>query len=116
MFMFFSLKLFYVIEFKIVDRNGVTVAAAFCFQHFKNAAVLETTHDLNRAALDADQIVALAQGAVAFDGPACEITSPQTLAAVFGVSFPTVPHPTTAVPMLVPVAASPVRSASDNSR
>lgn len=82
----------------------------------KNGTVLETTHDLNRAALDADRTVALAQGSVAFDGPAREITSPQTLAAVFGVSFPTVPHPTTAVPMLVPVAASPVRSASENSR
>jgi iron complex transport system ATP-binding protein len=65
---------------------------------------LETTHDLNRAALAADRTVALAQGCVAFDGPAREITSPQTLAAVFDVSLPTVPHPATGVPMIVPTA------------
>lgn len=82
----------------------------------KNGTVLETTHDLNRAALDADRAVAFAQGSVAFDGPACELTSPQTLAAVFGVSFLTVPHPTTAVPMLVPAAVSSARSVSDKSR
>ncbi|MBQ7028612.1 MAG: ABC transporter ATP-binding protein [Thermoguttaceae bacterium] len=82
----------------------------------KNAAVLETTHDLNRAALDADRAVALASGTVAFDGPGSEITSPQTLAAVFGVPFPTVPHPQTAVPMLVPAAVSSARSVSDKSR
>ncbi|MBQ2850100.1 MAG: ABC transporter ATP-binding protein [Thermoguttaceae bacterium] len=90
----------------------------------KNGTVLETTHDLNRAALDADRAVAFAQGTVAFDGPASELTSPSTLAAVFGVSFPTVPHPTTAVPMLVPAAVpaavsaavSAARSTSDQSR
>ncbi len=70
----------------------------------KNGTVLETTHDLNRAALDADRVVAFASGTVAFDGPASEITSPQTLDAVFGVPFPTVPHPQTGVPMLVPTA------------
>ncbi len=75
----------------------------------KNAAVLETTHDLNRAALDADRTVALASGTVAFDGPASEITSSQTLAAVFGVSFLTVPHPQTGVPMLVPTAPRDAR-------
>ncbi len=82
----------------------------------KNGTVLETTHDLNRAALDADRAVAFASGTVAFDGPASELTSPSTLAAVFGVSFPTVPHPTTAVPMLVPAAVPAARPASDKSR
>ncbi len=84
----------------------------------KKATVLETTHDLNRAALTADRIVALARGIVAFDGPAPEIATPQALAAVFGVSLPTVPHPTTGVPMIVPAAPGVERfpSVSDESR
>ena len=101
------------LDYRSQDEISASISA---WIRDKGAAVLETTHDLNRAALDADRAVAFAQGTVAFDGPASEITSPETLAAVFGVSFPTVPHPTTAVPMLVPVAASPVRSASENSR
>lgn len=89
------------LDYRSQDEISASISA---WIRDKGAAVLETTHDLNRAALDADRVVALASGLVAFDGPASEITSPQTLAAVFGVAFPTVPHPKTGVPMIVPDA------------
>jgi iron complex transport system ATP-binding protein len=89
------------LDYRSQDEISASISA---WIRDKGAAVLETTHDLNRAALDADRVVAIASGLVAFDGPASEITSPQTLAAVFGVAFPTVPHPKTGVPMIVPDA------------
>ena len=101
------------LDYRSQDEISASISAWIRDQ---GAAVLETTHDLNRAALDADRAVAFAQGTVAFDGPAREITLPETLADVFGVSFPTVPHPKTGVPMLVPDAASSARFASDQPR
>ncbi|MBR4833641.1 MAG: ABC transporter ATP-binding protein [Thermoguttaceae bacterium] len=101
------------LDYRSQDEISASISA---WIRDKGAAVLETTHDLNRAALDADRAVAFARGKVAFDGPAREITTPETLDAVFGVSFPTVPHPATGAPMIVPDAASPARFSSDNSR
>ncbi len=99
------------LDYRSQDEISASISA---WIRDKGGAVLETTHDLNRAALDADRAVAFAEGKIAFDGPASQITESRTLAAVFGVSLPTVPHPTTGVPTIVPTAARSPRS--DESR
>lgn len=66
------------------------------------ATVLEATHDLNRAALFADSVVALDGGRVVFSGPARETTTPNALRTIFGAALPTVAHPTLGVPMILP--------------
>ncbi|MBP5621019.1 MAG: ABC transporter ATP-binding protein [Thermoguttaceae bacterium] len=73
----------------------------------KGAAAIETTHDLNRAALVADRVVALREGSVVYDGPAASATSQNALKQIFGTTLTTVPHPTSAVPMILPDKPSP---------
>lgn len=68
----------------------------------KGAAAIETTHDLNRAALVADRVVALRKGNVVYDGPAASATSNDALAQIYGATLTTVPHPTCGVPMILP--------------
>lgn len=72
--------------------------------HDFGAAALETTHDLNRAALIADQVVALREGTSVFIGSAREATSREALQAIFDAPLTTALHPTTQTPMIVPDA------------
>ncbi|MBR4751685.1 MAG: iron chelate uptake ABC transporter family permease subunit [Thermoguttaceae bacterium] len=73
----------------------------------KGAAAIETTHDLNRAALVADRIVALREGSVVYDGPASLATSDAALEQIYGTRLTTVPHPTCDVPMILPDKPTP---------
>ena len=82
-------------------------AAVDAWLREKGAAALETTHDLNRAALMADRIVALRTGEVAYDGPAREATSPDAVRKIYGTSLTSVPHPTCGVMMVLPDAPDP---------
>lgn len=60
------------------------------------------THDLNRAALDSDRIVALCGGRVAFIGPPSEIMNPDALQRLFQTPFLLTSHPQAAIPVIVP--------------
>ncbi|MBQ9874774.1 MAG: iron chelate uptake ABC transporter family permease subunit [Thermoguttaceae bacterium] len=68
----------------------------------KGASALEATHDLNRAVLLADEIVALNSGNVAFLGSPNKATEREALSIVYGFAPTTVPHPSVGIPMIVP--------------
>lgn len=72
-----------------VNRNsGVTVVAV--------------THDVNRAAMDSDRIVALSTGRLVFDGTPSEIMEPEVLQRIYDTSFLLVGHPQGDVPIIAP--------------
>jgi len=59
----------------------------------RNLALLVVTHEVNRALLAADRIVALRGGEVVREGTPEEMSKEDALAAIYGVSFLTVRHP-----------------------
>jgi iron complex transport system ATP-binding protein len=65
-------------------------------------ALVEVTHDLNRAALHADRLVGLAGGRVRFEGSPSEIMQSEKLHSLYGMEFRLVGHPETGMPMVVP--------------
>lgn len=67
------------------------------------------THDLNRAALDSDRIVALCEGRVAFVGSPAEIMTPDALERLFHTPFLLTSHPQAAIPVIVPGPPPPAR-------
>jgi iron complex transport system ATP-binding protein len=67
-------------------------------------SILAVTHDVNHAALAADEVVALSDGRVVFDGPPAEVMRPEVLARIYGSTFVLVDHPGAAMPMVVPHA------------
>ena len=66
------------------------------------ATIVCVTHDLNRAVLDSDRIVALGAGRVLFSGPPAEIMKSDVLERLFQTPFLLTPHPQTAIPVIVP--------------
>ncbi len=68
-------------------------------------SIVAVTHDVNRAALDSDRIVALREGRVAFCGTPAELMRGDVLQVVYGTQLLLVQHPATGVPMIVPQAA-----------
>lgn len=64
--------------------------------------IIEVTHDLNRAVLQADHLIALNYGKIVFDGPSKEIMTPERLLKIFGTPLITVPHPENQIPMIIP--------------
>jgi iron complex transport system ATP-binding protein len=66
------------------------------------ATIVCVTHDLNRAALDSDRIVALRAGRVLFTGTPAEIMKPEVLQTLFQTPFLLTPHPQAAIPAIVP--------------
>jgi iron complex transport system ATP-binding protein len=66
------------------------------------ATIVCVTHDLNRAALDSDCIVALRAGRVLFTGTPAEIMKSDVLETLFQTPFLLTPHPQAAIPAIVP--------------
>jgi cobalamin transport system ATP-binding protein len=64
--------------------------------------IVSVTHDLNRAVLDSDRIVALRDGALAFCGPPAEIMNAGALERIYRTAFLLVDHPQTHFPVIVP--------------
>jgi iron complex transport system ATP-binding protein len=60
------------------------------------------THDLNRAALDSDRIVALCGGRVVFSGPPHQIMHTEALERIYQTQFLLVAHPHARLPVIVP--------------
>ncbi|MBN2218049.1 MAG: ABC transporter ATP-binding protein [Pirellulales bacterium] len=63
---------------------------------------ISVTHDVNRAALESDRIVALRGGRVVFVGTPEAIMRPDLLAEIYGCPFVLVDHPRAGLPMIVP--------------
>lgn len=64
--------------------------------------MISVTHDVNRAALESDRIVALCEGRVTFIGNPKEIMRPEVLQRIYGTTFIMVDHPETGLPVIVP--------------
>jgi len=64
--------------------------------------MVSVTHDVNRAALESDRIVALRNGRVVFVGTPEAIMRPDVLAEIYGCPFVLVDHPRARLPMIVP--------------
>jgi iron complex transport system ATP-binding protein len=73
--------------------------------------IVAVTHDVNRAALESDRIVALRGGEVVFCGPPPEIMTAQVLRRIYGSSLLLVDHPSGGLPMIVPQPTAPGDSA-----
>ena len=67
-----------------------------------NLTMISVTHDVNRAAMESDRIVALREGRVVFVGQPQEIMRPEVLQRIYDTSFLMVDHPQTGLPVIVP--------------
>lgn len=65
--------------------------------------VLAVTHDLNGLVADADAVLALVDGRVAFAGPPGRLFDPGILSTIFGNDFVLVPGGRRGLPLVVPV-------------
>jgi iron complex transport system ATP-binding protein len=68
----------------------------------KGVTIVEVTHDVNCAALDADRVYALKQGRTAFYGPPEQFMTPDVLRDVFDRRFVFAEHPQTGALVVVP--------------
>jgi iron complex transport system ATP-binding protein len=66
------------------------------------ATIVAVLHDLNLAAAYADRVALLNRGRLAAIGTPHAVLAPDLLAAVFGIAFEVLAHPTLAWPVLVP--------------
>jgi iron complex transport system ATP-binding protein len=73
----------------------------------EGVGVVLVIHDLNTAALCADELLLLRQGTLLAQGPAAQVLTPENLRALLGVAPTLVPHPEAQTPMLLPAAPSP---------
>ena len=64
--------------------------------------ILMVSHDVNRAALFADRILALKDGELQFSGLAREFMTAEALGELYGDNFCLVEHPSRSIPMMVP--------------
>ena len=65
-----------------------------------------TVHDLNRAVLMHDDVLALKQGRVVYHGPTADFMTQNCLAGIYDRSFCLTPHPETAMAMVLPEVTS----------
>jgi len=68
----------------------------------RKLTILFVTHDINEALMAADRVLALRDGALAFDGPASGLTDGGGLKAVFSHDFVVAPHPRTGRAVVFP--------------
>jgi iron complex transport system ATP-binding protein len=68
--------------------------------------VVAVTHDVNRAVLESDRIVALREGRVVFAGSPAEIMQVDVLESIYGVRVLLADHPGASIPMIVPQVPS----------
>ncbi|MFH1277847.1 MAG: ABC transporter ATP-binding protein [Candidatus Eisenbacteria bacterium] len=68
----------------------------------RRLALLVVTHEVNRALLSADRVVAMRDGSIVKDGPPGEIANADALEEIYGARFLLSPHPETGRPLIVP--------------
>jgi iron complex transport system ATP-binding protein len=71
--------------------------------HKDGLTVVISLHDLNLAALYADQLALLAEGRLLALGPPSEVLTPERLTKVYGVPIVVTQHPLYGTPMVMPV-------------
>ncbi len=73
----------------------------------KGVAVVNVTHDINRAALSSHRVLALRGGRVAFHGGPAELMAAGVLESIYGKPFLYAAHPQNGRPVVVPEEAQP---------
>jgi len=87
-------------------RHQVAIRRLLAEANRSGMTIVTVTHDLNHAVLESDRIVALHQGSVIFDGPAAGVMKPDVLRRIYDTPFTLVAHPQSAIPVIVPAAAT----------
>ncbi len=82
---------------QIEIRNVLTRANAE-----SDLTIVAVTHDVNRAALDSDRVVAIRDGSVVFQGSPGEIMDPAVLERIYHTPLVLVRHPHAEIPVIVP--------------
>jgi len=87
-----------------LDYHHQDEIAALITQANKELAVtvVVVTHDLNRAVLESDRILALREGRLVFFGEPEHAVQPDVLRQIYGATLLTVDHPISRMPMVVP--------------
>lgn len=62
-------------------------------QEEKEVTIISSCHDINRAALSSNEVIALKNGKLVFSGPPSALMDPQILREVYNDLFCLVPHP-----------------------
>ncbi|MGO3326366.1 ABC transporter ATP-binding protein [Gordonia sp. (in: high G+C Gram-positive bacteria)] len=78
----------------------------------RGVTLIAVLHDLNQAARYATHLIAMRSGSVVAEGPPADVVTVENVENVFGVSSRIIADPETGTPMVVPLAAGAVRSAS----
>ena len=64
--------------------------------------VIEVTHDVNRALLDATHVIALSEGKIVFDGSPTFLMDTDHLRNIYGIDFQFADHPSLPLKIVVP--------------
>ncbi len=72
------------------------------FNQQRRKTIVEVTHDVNRAVLDATHVIALSNGSICFDGSPKYLMEPEHLRSIYHVDFQFVDHPTLPLKIVVP--------------
>jgi iron complex transport system ATP-binding protein len=72
------------------------------FNQKQDKTIIEVTHDVNRAAMDATHVIALSSGRVVFDGKPATLMTQEHLRNIYGISFQLTDHPELPVKIVVP--------------
>jgi iron complex transport system ATP-binding protein len=79
----------------------------------RGTTIVVVMHDLNLACRYADHMVAMADGAVAAQGPPAEIVTAELVQRVFGLESVVVPDPVSGTPTVVPIGRHHSRQTPD---
>ncbi|MDR0327530.1 MAG: ABC transporter ATP-binding protein [Planctomycetaceae bacterium] len=68
----------------------------------QHKTIIEVTHDVNRALLDATHVMALSEGKIVFDGSPGYLMDADHLRNIYGIDFQFVDHPSLPLKIVVP--------------
>jgi len=68
----------------------------------QSKTIIEVTHDVNRALLDATHVIALSEGKIVFDGSPGYLMDTVHLRNIYGIDFQFVDHPSLPLKIVVP--------------
>ncbi|MDR2706264.1 MAG: ABC transporter ATP-binding protein [Planctomycetaceae bacterium] len=74
------------------------------FNQKQGKTIIEVTHDVNRAAMDATHVIALSSGKIVFDGHPASLMTQEHLRNIYGIGFQLTDHPVLPLKIVVPDA------------
>jgi iron complex transport system ATP-binding protein len=68
----------------------------------QHKTIIEVTHDVNRALLDATHVIALSEGKIVFDGSPAILMDTEYLRKIYDIDFQFADHPSLPLKIVVP--------------